>query len=80
MNRFIHLLKALIGPAIIIVAVVAIWFYRAELLGGKQADVTQSASKADKSTEKQTVLEISEQARKNLPLVSTLCAANRLPV
>ncbi|TWU22392.1 HlyD family secretion protein [Novipirellula galeiformis] len=64
------LLNALLGPAIIIVVVAAIWFFRAELWGSHEAVETPTASPSGKSDEKQTVLEISGQARRNLGLVS----------
>lgn len=46
-----------------------LWFFRAELFTGKRASDTQTGKKTSESTEKQTVLEISVQARKNLGLV-----------
>ncbi|MFG0261231.1 MAG: efflux RND transporter periplasmic adaptor subunit [Novipirellula sp. JB048] len=61
----------LIGPVIIVVVVAAIWLFRAELLGSPEAEETVVASQASHSVEKQTVLEISPQARKNLGLVSS---------
>ncbi len=63
-------IKRFLGPAIIIGVLAALWFFRAELFGSNQASQTASADKPSESAEKQTVLEISEQARKNLRLVS----------
>lgn len=69
MNRLRSRLKACIGPSIIVGVVALLWFFRAELFIGKRASDTQTGKKTSESTEKQTVLEISEQARKNLALV-----------
>ncbi|WP_238388651.1 efflux RND transporter periplasmic adaptor subunit [Roseimaritima ulvae] len=63
-------MKALIGPAIIIGVVAALWFFRAELFSSSEVSETSAASSSEESAEKQTVLEISEQARKNLSLTS----------
>ncbi len=70
MKRLQSILKACVGPAIIIGVVAVLWFYRAELFGVKQASNTQAKDKPSESAEKQTVLEISDQALKNLGLVS----------
>jgi len=70
MKHLISVLKALIGPAIIIIVVAALWFFRAELFGSREVSDTPTASSSGESAEKQTVLEISSQARKNLGLVS----------
>ena len=69
MNRLKSRLKACIGPSIIVGVVALLWFFRAELFVGKRASDTHAEKKTNESTEKQTVLEISEQARKNLGLV-----------
>ena len=70
MNRLKSLLKACIGPSIIVGVVALLWFFRAEIFIGKQASDPQTGKKASESTEKQAVLEISEQARRNLGLVA----------
>ncbi|EMI17601.1 MchE protein [Rhodopirellula maiorica SM1] len=70
MKSFISFFRAGIGPAIIIVAVAAIWFFRGKLFDSHEAVETSAASQTNNSAEKQTVLEISAQARKNLGLVS----------
>lgn len=70
MKHLISVLKGLVGPAIIIGVVAALWFFRAELFGSKEMSETPTANSSSESTEKQTVLEISEQARKNLSLVA----------
>ena len=69
MTRALSLLKACLGPAIIVGVVALLWFFRADLFSGKKPSDTQSQKKPNESAEKQTVLEISEQARKNLGLV-----------
>lgn len=71
MKRTLQILKSLIGPAIVIGVVVALWFFRDSLFNlSEPTSAEATASETDKSTEKQTVLEISVQARKNLGLVS----------
>ena len=70
MNRFNSLLKLAIGPAIIVSVIAALWYFRVELFLGKKTDETLNTKKSTETAEKQTVVEISEQARKNLGLVS----------
>ncbi|EMI57510.1 MchE protein [Rhodopirellula sallentina] len=71
MKRTLPILKSLIGPAIVIGVVVALWLFRDRLVSSSELSVAEAtASETGKSTEKQTVLEISPQARKNLGLVS----------
>ena len=70
MNRLKSRLKACIGPSIIVGVLALLWFFRAELFTGKRASDTQTGKKTSESTEKQTVLELSEQARRNLGLVA----------
>lgn len=70
MNRTLKLLKALIGPAIVVGVVAAMWFFRDRLFAISEPSTETTANATDKSAEKQTVLEISSQARKNLGLVS----------
>ncbi len=75
MKHLISILKALIGPAVIIGVLAAFWFFRAELFSGNQASKAPTTDKSAESAEKQTVLEISEQARKNLSLTSKAARA-----
>jgi len=71
MNRTLQFLKSLAGPAIVIGVVVAMWFFRDSLFNlSEPTSSDATASETDQSAEKQTVLEISAQARKNLGLVS----------
>jgi multidrug efflux pump subunit AcrA (membrane-fusion protein) len=70
MNRVKSLLKVSFGQVIIIGVVAALWFYRAELFGSRQASDPAVATQPGAAPEKQTVLEISSQARKNLGLIS----------
>ena len=70
MNRLRSRLKACIGPSIIVGVLASLWFCRAQIFTGKQASDTQTTKWKSESTEKQTVLEISEQARRNLGLVA----------
>ncbi|GAA4463624.1 efflux RND transporter periplasmic adaptor subunit [Novipirellula rosea] len=64
------LLRTFSGPAMIMIAVAVIWFFRAELLGSHGTSETPAEEQSSNPAEKQTVLEISTQARKNLGLVS----------
>jgi multidrug efflux pump subunit AcrA (membrane-fusion protein) len=70
MKRSIQFIKSLTGPAIVIGVVVAMWIFRDRLFNLSEPSPETAASETNKSTEKQTVLEISAQARKNLGLVS----------
>ena len=70
MKRLLTILKACIGPAIIVGIVALLWYFRVELFFGKNPTEVLSQKKPNESAEKQTVLEISEQARKNLGLVA----------
>lgn len=70
MSRLLSLLRASVGPAIFAGALVAIWFFRGQLIGNPQVAQTSEPVAPSGSAEKQTVLEISEQARRNLGLVS----------
>lgn len=75
MKHLIAILKALIGPALIISVLAALWFFRAKLYRGNQASEPPTTDKSAEFAEKQTVLEISEQARKNLSLTSKAARA-----
>lgn len=71
MSRTLQFLKSLAGPTIVIGVVVAMWFFRDSLFNlSEPTSSDATASETDQSAEKQTVLEISAQARKNLGLVS----------
>ena len=71
MNRTLSFLKTLTGPVIVIGVVVVLWFFRDRLFNSSEPTLAETTARAtDKSNEKQTVLEISAQARKNLGLVS----------
>ena len=70
MKRTVEFLKVLIGPAIVVGFVVSIWFFRERLFAISKPSAATTADATDRSAEKQTVLEISSQARKNLGLVS----------
>ena len=71
MKRTLQILKSLIGPAIVIGVVVAMWLFRDRLFNlNEQTSADATASETGESSEKQTILEISAQARKNLGLVS----------
>ncbi|GAA5507890.1 MchE protein [Novipirellula caenicola] len=70
MNPLKSRLNAFVGPTVIIIAVAVIWFYQDEWFGSGDVVDTSAATQSNASAEKQTVLEISAQARKNLGLVS----------
>ena len=64
MNHTLKLLKSLIGPAIVVGVVTAMWFFRDRLFSISEPSTETTANATDNSAEKQTVLEISSQARK----------------
>jgi membrane fusion protein, heavy metal efflux system len=71
MNRTLQLLKSLAGPMIVVGVVVAMWFFRDPLFKSNAPTALDAvARETDSTAEKQTILEISAQARKNLSLVS----------
>jgi membrane fusion protein, heavy metal efflux system len=70
MNRFNSILKAFLGPALIVGVLTLLWFFRGELFNVKLSNTAEATKTNAEIAEKQTVLEISEQARKNLGLIS----------
>ena len=64
------LFKFLVGPAIVVAVLFAGWTFRRQLFSQHDTVTTSGDTPVAKSAEKQTVLEISEQARKNLSLKS----------
>jgi cobalt-zinc-cadmium efflux system membrane fusion protein len=70
MKRFPPFIKLLAGPTIVIGVIVAMWVCRDRLFRVSEPSIESAGSEKETSTEKQTVLEISVQARKNLGLVS----------
>ena len=70
MNRFLTLIKALLGPTIVVGVLATLWVFRDELFGPPESTDSATVNASPESPEKQTILEISEQARKNLSLVS----------
>ncbi|QEG39301.1 efflux RND transporter periplasmic adaptor subunit [Roseimaritima ulvae] len=65
-----RLLTTLAAATITMAVVAALWYFRDPLFNAGPAVETPSASTAASPNEKQTVLEISTQARKNLGLVA----------
>lgn len=57
-------LRSFAGPAVVIALAVAAWTYRDRLFPRSVPIAEASTESATESVEKQTVLEISEQARK----------------
>ncbi|MCM2372269.1 efflux RND transporter periplasmic adaptor subunit [Aporhodopirellula aestuarii] len=70
MKPLLAMLKASIGPLIIVGVIATIWIFRDELSGGKPVTESSTPASKDGSADTQTVLEISAQARRNLGLVS----------
>ncbi|QDT59616.1 hypothetical protein SV7mr_21250 [Stieleria bergensis] len=71
MNRTLPFLKTLTGPVVVIGVTAALWIFRDRLFSLSEPRLAETAATAtDQTGEKQTVLEISSQARKNLGLVS----------
>src|SRR6056297_1557287 len=70
MNRFLSILKGLLGPAIIVGVLVGLWLFRADLFAPSETTESASANSSPEEAGKQTILEISPQARKNLDLTA----------
>ncbi|TWT95572.1 efflux RND transporter periplasmic adaptor subunit [Neorhodopirellula pilleata] len=70
MNRFVRIAKSLAGPAMIVTVLFAGWTFRRQLFPQQETAAASEDKPSAETTEKQTVLEISEQARKNLSLTS----------
>lgn len=70
MSRYVSIAKPLVGPVIVAAVLLLGWIFRNQLFPQSEATSTSDESTSAKSVEKQTVLEISAQARKNLSLVS----------
>jgi len=70
MNRLVSADKSFVGPVIVVGVIVTVWLFRDRLFIGNANPETAQGIKPKESTEKQTVLEISAQARKNLSLVA----------
>ena len=71
MNRTLPFLKTLTGPVVVIGVTAALWIFRDRLFSLSEPRLAETAATTtDQTGEKQTVLEISSQARKNLGLVS----------
>jgi hypothetical protein len=68
MNRFLSLIKALLGPAIVVGVLATLWLFRDELFRPPESTDSEAVRSPAESPEKQTILEISEQARKDLGL------------
>lgn len=70
MERLVSIAKSLVGPAIVVAALFTGWTFRKQLLQRPEATAASRNESSAESAEKQMVLEISEQARKNLSLTS----------
>ena len=70
MNRLASIAKSLAGPAILVAVLFAGWTFRKQLFPQQETAAAPDEKPPAESAEKQTVLEISEQARKNLSLTS----------
>jgi cobalt-zinc-cadmium efflux system membrane fusion protein len=70
MKQLIQIARLLAGPAIIVAVAFAAWTFRDQLFPKSEPQSETAAGTSADSAEKQTVLEISAQARKNLELVS----------
>lgn len=70
MNRLVSITKSLVGPAIVVAVLFTGWTFRKQLFSQQETTVAAEDDQSGESAEKQTVLEISVQARKNLSLVS----------
>ncbi|QDS92423.1 hypothetical protein FF011L_11660 [Roseimaritima multifibrata] len=70
MNRLVSIARSLLGPVIVLAVLFAGWTYREQLFPQQETAEATDDNPRKASVEKQTVLEISEQARRNLALVS----------
>jgi len=70
MNRLVSIAKSLVGPAIVVAVLFAGWTFRKQLFPQQETTAASEDDASGESAEKQTILEISEQARKNLSLVA----------
>ena len=69
MIKFSAVLRDLIGPLVVIALLASVWVFRDRLLPTTQDAASEAKASTGKKVEKQTVLEVGEQARKNLSLV-----------
>jgi cobalt-zinc-cadmium efflux system membrane fusion protein len=70
MKQIPSMVKSLVGPAIVVAALFAGWVFREQVFSQSETGDDSASRPPAESAEKQTVLEISQQARKNLSLVS----------
>ncbi|MCG8651509.1 MAG: efflux RND transporter periplasmic adaptor subunit [Pirellulales bacterium] len=70
MNRLVEFVKPLAGPAVVVVILAAMWFYRDRVFSWDDSPVEEAVAESPSPSEQQTVLEISAQARRNLKLTS----------
>lgn len=70
MNRLLSIGKSLIGPVVIVGVIASLWVLRDQLFGGAETPNSLQSDRQNDTAEKQTVLEISVQAQKNLGLVA----------
>ncbi|TWT67556.1 efflux RND transporter periplasmic adaptor subunit [Allorhodopirellula solitaria] len=70
MSRPLKALQLLIGSAVVVGGIAAIWYLRDRVFSIDEVSADRAADTTSSPDEKQTILEISSQARKNLGLVS----------
>ena len=70
MNRLVSIAKSLVGPAIVVAVLFAGWAFRKQLFPQQETTAASKEDASGESAEKQTILEISQQARKNLSLIA----------
>jgi biotin carboxyl carrier protein len=70
MNRIVSIANSLAGPAMLIGVLFLGWTFRKQLFPQQETTAVSIGKPPTEAAEKLTVLEISEQARKNLSLVS----------
>lgn len=70
MSRLISIVRALLVPVIVIAVLFVGWTFRARIFPQQEAISAAADAPTGELAEEQTVLEISQQARKNLSLVS----------
>lgn len=70
MSRLVSIAKTLVVPAIVIAVLFVGWTFRGRFFPQQESSTAAVDAPAGEIAEEQTVLEISQQARKNLSLVS----------
>jgi len=69
MKKLILKLRTLAGPLSVVAIAFAVWSFRSHLFSKSTESIIAAKNTSNSKTEKQTVLEVGEKARKNLGLI-----------